>query len=218
MSNSDSKFKNLLDFLISLKTNRDPWIFRKESAAWAALVLYLPVLFTFYNFVKAESGNCALIFIAGFIVIICGLFLLLLYKNYDSIYNLEAERKVLNYWIVRMIDEDKIPENFSLEIREGEFAPITISEGTKKERGALRKSSHFVIFLVSWNVLFKFLFLKPFGDGEHNYSNIEIQESTIYNLVIFFTLLLLCYILLKIDWIYALFQSERCCSTFLFLG
>ncbi len=195
MNNNYSRFKNLLDFLISVKNNYDPLIFRKEIAAWAAVILYLPILFAFYNFVKVESNNCVLIIIAGFIAIICGLFLLFLNKQYDSIFNLQATRNVLTYWIYRMIDKDDIPKDFDLTIFTKKNVPKSIHRRLRPAKRSIRKSKHHKIIYVPWIVAFKFV-QKLCGKRKGlPYDNIEIQESVIYNIIILFTLLLLIYIL-----------------------
>ena len=191
--NRNSKFQNLLDFLISVKNNYDPLIFRKEIAAWSAVVLYLPLLFAFYSFVKVESNNSFLICISVFLVIICGLFLLFLNKQYDSIFNLQATRNVLTYWIYRMIDKDDIPKDFDLTILKKKNVPKSIHRRLRPAKRSIRKSKHLKIICVPWIVAFKFL-QKLFGKRKGlPYDNIEIQESVIYNIIILFNYLDLLY-------------------------
>ena len=185
--NRNSQFQNLLDFLISVKNNHDPLIFRKEIAAWSAVILYLPILFAFYNFVKGECNNSVLIICMVFIVIICGLFLLFLNKQYDSIFNLVAERRVLSRWIFRIIGENKIPCGFDFEVPENRVLPKELCIQIDHEQSIIRKSKHIKIFGVAWKVAYKFL-QKIKKENGHPYTNTEIQESIIYNIIIFFTL------------------------------
>ena len=70
-----SKLKNLLDYLISMRNSCDSWIFRKEIAAWTAIVLYLTALFSLFNIVKNVNDYRSLFIIGLFLFFVFGLVL-----------------------------------------------------------------------------------------------------------------------------------------------
>ena len=188
----NNKRKELLNYLISSRNASYNWIFRKEIAAWSAVVLYLTALFAIYNIIKDIKNNSFLIGIEILLIIFSYLFILFLYKQYGSLASEMALHHSLSFWIFNIINNEKVLENFDFTINENDTIPISIRKDVDLRYDEIRKLKVFAKPLLPFLLMKKLL-----GNYNKKFDGVEIQESIIYDIILLSTLSLLLYIFLK---------------------
>jgi hypothetical protein len=195
-----NKKKELIEYLRTESDGILSWIYRKEIAAWASVVLYFTSLFGIYNVVNDISGSLiyslVLIF---FVILFTYLFLLFLYKQYGSLVNGMANNLANSFWISKLIQDESTVDTFVFEISDANTIPKSIKDAAEQKYGSLRQCKIWKKLLIPFLLLPKLFCIEV-----KEYNNIEVQESVLYDMIILSTIFLVLYIITNIN------SSELC--------
>ena len=127
--NKEIGLKILIDLLNNEIVTRSNWEQKKETAAWTAIALYIPILGAIINYTKnIDSNHVIIIFI--FVTILFILFFVYIQSLYSSIYWCVAESTVLNNYISKLITEK---DDRSIEIYQEIMNSENINEKIKDQ-------------------------------------------------------------------------------------
>jgi len=198
MPNKNSQYKEMLDYMISSRQSCYTWITRKEIATWAALVLYFTFFFTVFNIIKDSKDTIFLLIVLLSFLLISLLFMLFIFKHCGSLINEIALHHTLSYWIIKIINEKGIPNNFNPKVNEGDIYPksirIDMNDRYKKLRNKFSVKKLFLPIKLVKNI-----FNKNVKDKKYNeYHSTAVQEIIIYDMIFTLIFSFIVYILLKI--------------------
>jgi len=124
---NDSNYNRLIETLIDISTQGEPWIQRKEIAAWGATVLFLTILGLIASNKKKYKNNCILIigvFLYAFILFI--LFIHFINEQFGSMSNDIAIRSIYIFELVKSEKAyDKVPFPFKKSISKENFNKLS---------------------------------------------------------------------------------------------
>ncbi len=213
------QIEHLLRFLENEHNNHSPWIQRKETATWSAVVLYLSglLIVSGYIFSHVDSKTLALEILfplaSLFIMLIFAYFVFL---QFGFISNAIVIQHSIIYWISRIIGGKAIPKKFLFDT-ENSVYPISIkliylliskSGKMTKENKELLKTykDHLPEPVPKYlsprrkNILIRFcLPLKHVFSKNKDVAHIEREEGIIYHLFLWPTVLVFMYFFIFFD-------------------
>ena len=191
------KKKELSDYLRRELDRLYSWIYRKEIAAWASVVLYFAIFFGISTIAKDSDLNFGYsMVLVIFVILFSYLFLLFLFKQYGSLAEGMFRIQVISYWIKKIMQDENFDYSSVFNHLEDNTIPDNIRPLLKKHYGLIRKRKMPGKLFIP----FCFLYYKLIGKheliGKDKYHNLEVQESALYDIVILSTFLLIAYIIL----------------------
>lgn len=227
MENNKRKLDYYLEYFENERKSIEPWIQRKELAVWSAVVLYLTGLFSVTNFFLKAFEYKTITLDYFFTILLTISMLLFIYFIHIQFGYIECginNQRAINFWIITIINKNRIPQELSFEIDENSVNPISrvsianifrgdkllnkylkfIPKETPKVRPIRQKNFFFRLFLPIRHVINKFesiekLLLKLKIIKEFNISHLEKEEAIVYDLIILPTISIYFYYFLLFD-------------------
>lgn len=183
---SDKKLELQINYLTQRKISSTTWTIQKETNAWAAFALYLTGVVVLFNFLHKIRFNYFVTFIIIIFIIVSAATstFAFIHSQYSSIYLTSADANASNELISRIIDKGKPVSNMSECISQ-------LSKNNLIKNQKFREKKHPLKIL---KYLLRFDWTKSSNDRELR-NNLNIQEATIYFLMILFNIILIIYVI-----------------------
>jgi hypothetical protein len=171
------------------------WIQRKEIASWSAIIFYVASIWTLYNaFIDKLSVEKSDLIISFMAVILVGYIVFrFIHSQYSSIHHRNAYtlaiKRVISEFMREEIDIGKIDFSFDTLTRQPAFLAQYLSEEFQYVQPFRGKMHPLRIVLRFWLGWINFAISKIIKkDDFKKLSNPEIQEASLYSLIILMTL------------------------------
>jgi len=205
MSNNNSNLeeKYILNFLVNTSDSYVPWIQRKETASWTAVVFTSTVYAFLFNFLTEHNSHnitkfdfCTITLPLLFFDIIFTIVLFaFIHSQFSSIHHYSAYFLALRN-IIYGIFKDKHLSQLNFDIDQETKLPIFLNKEFKKQRDFiqpyLNKNHPCKILQHFWS--FDWIRKKE-NRKKENFTNYAKQEAAIYSLLILFNIVFLSFVI-----------------------
>ena len=178
-TNEDFKKLELqINYLSQNQTFSTSWIDQKETNAWAAFALYLTGLAIVVKFYpKPPIRKIYKFFIPLVIITVAISAFAFIHAQYSSLYDTSSHANASNFLIKKIIDEGKPVTNFSDCLKQLYHRELSKNQKFRGKKHPLKILKYYI--LLDW--------IKSSNDRKIN--NLNIQEATIYFLLILFNII-----------------------------